>query len=152
MPLLNDDSSLLIIALIALLICFALDLLTKEEAKAEPLKRAEKDSAQIYMSGDLALADTIACREDNLFLYRIKPNPFVDSVALKYNLGKSSDVQISVFNDRLDLIERNFFRKQTAGAHNYVFKDCELPEGSYFIKIEACGKVLVERIVKLLYE
>ncbi|HEX3072793.1 MAG TPA: hypothetical protein VHP30_04190 [Ignavibacteriales bacterium] len=152
MLLLNDDSNLLIIALIALLICFALDLLTKEEAKAEPLPRGGNDSAEVAMSGDLAFADSIACAEDNLLLYRIKPNPFVDSVTLRYSLGKPSDVQISVFNDRLDLIERNVYRKQAPGSHNYVFKDCELPEGSYFIKIEACGKALVERIVKLLYE
>lgn len=152
MPLLNDESGLLILAVVALLICFALDIITKEDARAETLKRVEKDSAGVKMGGDFAFADSIACEEDNLLLYRIRPNPFVDSVALKYSIGKLSDVKISIFNERLDLVESNLYRKQKAGAHNYVFKDCELPEGSYFIKIEACGKVLVERIVKLLYE
>jgi hypothetical protein len=97
-------------------------------------------------------SDSIAFDEGNLLLYKIKPNPFTDSLAVRYSIAKKSDVKISVYNDKLELLERNLYKKQLPGRYDFSVKDCQLPEGSYFLKIEACGKVIVERIVKMFYE
>lgn len=70
-------------------------------------------------------------------LYQNYPNPFNPSTTIEYDLPKSADVKIEVFNIAGQKIRTLLNEKMAAGSHQVEFNAQNLSSGIYFYKIEA---------------
>ena len=65
------------------------------------------------------------------------PNPFNPSTTIKFNLPKSSDVRIEVYNATGQKVQTLLNKKMSAGNHQIEFNAGDLASGVYLYKIEA---------------
>jgi hypothetical protein len=70
-------------------------------------------------------------------LYQNYPNPFNPSTTIKYELPKSSDVRLSVY----DILGREVSvlvnERREAGVHEVKFEGSNLASGVYFYRLQA---------------
>ena len=75
------------------------------------------------------------------------PNPFNNKTSIKYCIAYKTDVEISVFNSKGDLVKRLVNANQEAGTYEIEFSakgisgsnenGFELPNGVYFYQLKA---------------
>ncbi len=65
------------------------------------------------------------------------PNPFNPVTTIKYNLSKSSDIILKIYNISGQEIEILINGFQTAGEHEKIWQPKGLPSGIYFYKLQA---------------
>jgi ligand-binding sensor domain-containing protein len=65
------------------------------------------------------------------------PNPFNPLTNIEFDLPKSSDVRIEVYNTAGQKIQTLLNRKMSAGSHQVEFNAQDLSSGVYFYRIEA---------------
>lgn len=65
------------------------------------------------------------------------PNPFIPVTRIKYQLPKTSEVKMTVYNLRSELIETLVNNKQEDGYYSSEFESKNLSSGIYFYRIEA---------------
>jgi hypothetical protein len=70
-------------------------------------------------------------------LYKNYPNPFNPSTTIEFDLPKSSNVKIEVYNIAGQKIQTLLNKKMSAGSHKVDFNAENLSSGVYFYKIEA---------------
>jgi hypothetical protein len=78
----------------------------------------------------------------------IYPNPFINYFTVEYELAKSSDISITVFDllgNQYSTAKPDF--RQSAGRHNIVVDAANFPRGVYLCKIQAGDYTVVKRIV-----
>lgn len=70
-------------------------------------------------------------------LYQNYPNPFNPTTTIKYNLHKSNDVTLKIYNligQELETLVNGF---QTAGKHEINWQPNGLPSGIYFYRLQS---------------
>lgn len=73
---------------------------------------------------------------ENFSLYQNYPNPFNPSTIIKFNLAKSSDVKLTVYNSigkMEEVLTENFY---PAGSYSIEWKPKSKSSGIYFYKLE----------------
>ncbi|OQX78824.1 MAG: hypothetical protein B6D61_04695, partial [Bacteroidetes bacterium 4484_249] len=82
---------------------------------------------------------------NSLLLNQNFPNPFTDYTNISYELKKTSDVQLKIYNLYGNLIVEEFFNKQPAGRHTYIWITRNLKPGIYHYLIIADSKTVKSR-------
>lgn len=65
------------------------------------------------------------------------PNPFNPLTTITYQLPKSSNVELSIYNLLGQKIKSLFFQKQQAGKYQIKWDASDLASGIYYYKIKA---------------
>ena len=84
---------------------------------------------------------------DQFSLEQNYPNPFNPSTTIRYNIPKSGQVKLSVYNllgEEVALLVNDFLE---AGFHEVSFNAANQPSGTYFYKIESGGMITVKKMV-----
>ena len=76
----------------------------------------------------------------DIFSMKVSPNPVKNSSILTYNLTKTSQVKITVFNYMQQPVQLVVDKKETAGTHNYSINSASLTSGSYRVVAIVDGK------------
>jgi hypothetical protein len=75
------------------------------------------------------------------------PNPFNPSTVIRYDLPRSAEVTLNVY-DLLGRIVQSLVRqRQEAGPHVITFNGTGLPTGVYFCRLEAAGNAATIRML-----
>ncbi|MCC6398530.1 MAG: carbohydrate binding domain-containing protein, partial [Bacteroidetes bacterium] len=85
--------------------------------------------------------------ENGFVLHQNYPNPFNPTTVIRYNLPRSSDVSLRVYNalgqEVLTLVQGN----QAAGSHEAIVDASGLPTGLYFYRLAALGLLETKKMV-----
>ncbi len=77
------------------------------------------------------------------------PNPFMDDVAVQFEMSEKTDITASIFSIQGKLIHVIFDRVVKQGQNELVFSLAPLEPGEYILKISSGSKeVLTEKIIK----
>jgi hypothetical protein len=80
-------------------------------------------------------------------LYQNYPNPFNPSTTIKFDIPKTSNVILNIFDATgREIMSKNFSRIE-AGSYEYRFDGSKLSSGVYFYKIKAGSFNAVKRMV-----
>lgn len=82
-------------------------------------------------------------------LYGNYPNPFNGSTIIDYSLNKSSEVKLSVFNIKGELVSELVNEKQYRGDHKVVFNAFNIDSGVYFYKLEVGQEIQTGKMIYL---
>ncbi|MCP4582622.1 MAG: T9SS type A sorting domain-containing protein [candidate division Zixibacteria bacterium] len=82
-------------------------------------------------------------------LYQNYPNPFNASTTISYDIPRSSDVTIEIYDILGRRIETLIFQNQPAGSHSLIWHARDLTSGIYFYRIQA-GSYLESRKMLLI--
>jgi hypothetical protein len=75
------------------------------------------------------------------------PNPFSESTTIKFNIESNCEVRLSVYNflgQEVAVLVNQFL---PAGQHTEKFDGTNLPQGTYFYKLQAGGEVKTGKIM-----
>jgi len=75
------------------------------------------------------------------------PNPFNPSTTIAYNLPKTADVSLAVYNVLGRQVATLLDKKQTAGRHQTSFDASNLSSGIYIYRLQAGGKVFTRKMI-----
>jgi hypothetical protein len=65
-------------------------------------------------------------------LYNAYPNPFNPTTAIVYDITKSSEVKLNVYDTQGRIVRILVDKKQDAGTYKIIFNASQLPSGVYF--------------------
>ena len=68
----------------------------------------------------------------SFILYQNYPNPFNPYTTIKYQLNKTSNVNLSIFNIKGQLVKNLVSERQPIGNYEVAFNGNNLPSGTYF--------------------
>ena len=93
-----------------------------------------------YIGG--AGLEEVEPKEVIFFISQGKPNPFIDKTLIEYNLPRSSNVNIAVYNVLGARVRTLLNKKQNAGRYTITWngndeRGNKVPSGFYFLKLEA---------------
>lgn len=79
---------------------------------------------------------------------QVYPNPFNESIYLAMDLNSNTTVKVDWYDLQGKLIEASIFEKQSAGKHEYEFKEkSHWIGGTYLMTVTAEGKSFTQRII-----
>ncbi|MBI5913866.1 MAG: T9SS type A sorting domain-containing protein [Bacteroidetes bacterium] len=81
--------------------------------------------------------------------FQIFPNPFQDEIRLKFNLPERMAISASVLDGsglQVTVLIEN--EAMSAGEHELIFPQKDLPPGFYLLHFQADGKSLLKKLVK----
>ena len=78
---------------------------------------------------------------------RCYPNPINQEARIYYNIPKSGNTEIKIYNVKGQLIEPLLHGQKLAGEHTFVWNTKGYPTGVYFIKLTADEKESVKKMV-----
>jgi hypothetical protein len=84
-----------------------------------------------------------------LVLNQNYPNPFNPTTSITFSIPESSEVSLSVFNQKGELVKRLFKGKLEKGNHSYDFNGNDLTSGIYFYKIESEFGSIMKKMIML---
>jgi uncharacterized lipoprotein YddW (UPF0748 family) len=73
----------------------------------------------------------------NFEVYNNFPNPFNPETIVTFKLSELNRVNIIIYNQLGELIERHDLGEKTAGEHQFKWNAARLSSGPYFIKVES---------------
>jgi hypothetical protein len=111
------------------------------------------NSIRIYFT-PLAIKENPVSQLDRGFLISSQPNPFQEQTTISYQLPKSSQVTITLYNSSGDLVNTLIDQKQEKGFHsvNWNGKDKlgqELGGGMFFCRLKTEYYTMTKRIISL---
>ncbi|MDR3626442.1 MAG: T9SS type A sorting domain-containing protein [Ignavibacteriaceae bacterium] len=77
------------------------------------------------------------------------PNPFNPSTTINYSLPDESRVTIKVYNVLGKEVETLINEEKNAGNYKVEFKNCNLPSGVYFYKMQAGNYLEIKKLMLL---
>ncbi len=80
-------------------------------------------------------------------LYQNYPNPFNPSTEIKFALQNDSNVKLTVYNTKGELVSNLKNEKMTKGVHNVNFDATALNSGVYFYKLDVNGRAETKKMV-----
>jgi fibronectin type 3 domain-containing protein len=104
----------------------------EEPASSEILNQILHEFAPVNIDDDGRTA-----LPDKSSLIKNYPNPFNASTTIVYELAKTSDVTIDIYDILGRRVETFARRNQPAGSHSIVWHAGDLPSGMYFYKLQA---------------
>ena len=75
------------------------------------------------------------------------PNPFNPTTTISFTLGETSYASLAVYNIQGKLVEILTEGILQAGVHERVFAAHDLTSGVYFVRLEAGGQVMTQKVV-----
>jgi len=84
---------------------------------------------------------------ENFALYQNYPNPFNPSTEIRFSIAKDSDVKLSVYNIKGELVANLKEGKMAKGAHSVNFDATALNSGVYFCKLTVNGAMQAKKMV-----
>jgi hypothetical protein len=91
----------------------------------------------LALSGVSAVQDDpVATVPQKYLLEQNYPNPFNPVTTISYQLPKSDNVKLSIYNSSSKLVETLVDKMQEAGYHSVAWNAEGMPSGVYFYKIE----------------
>jgi hypothetical protein len=114
--------------------------------------------AMKYMALDVVFVDAPVDNEDNdvapniAMLTQNYPNPFNPTTQINYNVVKTGDVTLNVYNVKGQLVKTLVNAKQNVGMHNVVWNGDDnrgntVSSGLYFYKVENAGRSEMKKMV-----
>jgi hypothetical protein len=100
---------------------------------------------RIYREGGVIL-DSPEISNNQIHLENY-PNPFSESTTIEFNLEANCEVRLSVFNflgQEVAVLVNQFL---PAGQHSAKFDGTNLPQGTYFYKLQAGGEVWTGKVL-----
>ncbi len=105
-------------------------------------------SKNILQAGSITIPElhVVAVHEDTGLLPKAsaikscQPNPFNAVTLIKYNLEKTSDAFIGIYNILGDRVATLHDGIQQAGVHSVIWDASVLPSGIYFARLEGSGR------------
>ena len=82
-------------------------------------------------------------------LYPNYPNPFNAQTTIRYELPKSSQVMLDIYDILGRKVQTLYDGPQTAGEHTVIFLDNELASGVYFYKLTTGNNTYTQRMTLL---
>ena len=70
------------------------------------------------------------------------PNPFNPKTIIKFNIKKTSDVSLKIYDISGKLIDGIFYKNVHTGEYHYEFDGTGLTSGVYFYSLSADGNVI----------
>lgn len=80
-------------------------------------------------------------------LYQNYPNPFNPATEIKFALQNDSDVKLSIFNTKGEVVANLKDEKMVKGVHAVNFDASSLNSGVYFYKLEVGGQAETKKMV-----
>lgn len=100
------------------------------------------DNVQVYECDSL-----IGVNENNINdKIKLFPNPIGDYLTLEYNLDKTSDIRVSIYDVFGKLVYE--YKTKAYGNYSYSVPTISLTPGIYIARIEVNGKSVSEKIIK----
>jgi len=92
--------------------------------------------------------------QKDFFISRIEPNPFSDKTLIKYELPKSTNVQIMIYNLLGEEIRTLVKQKQNIGRNDVIWNgennaNKKVPNGIYFLRLTAGNHSSTIRLIKI---
>lgn len=78
----------------------------------------------------------------------VYPNPATKEIKIEYVLKEASKINISLYNDRAELVKIILDKEKSAGFYTETFNISELNNGHYFYKITTASGTETKRFVK----
>jgi hypothetical protein len=102
---------------------------------------------------DIGIEEKEPTLKDN-FISGIEPNPFIDNTTIRYELPKSTSVNISIYNLLGEEIKTFVNRKQSKSSYTVIWdgKDNanrKVPNGIYFVTLHARDHSSTIRLIKI---
>ena len=102
------------------------------------------NSTQITVTGVTPSAGNIP---DNYRLSQNYPNPFNPSTVISFDLPKSGNVKLSVFDVRGVEVATLVNGQQNAGSYNVEFDGSKLSSGVYYYRLETAGLIETKKMI-----
>jgi hypothetical protein len=77
------------------------------------------------------------------------PNPFNPSTLIKYQLPKSSQVTLKIYNVLGDEVATLVNEEKPAGSYEVIFNSAKIASGTYFYKLQAGSFVETKKMILL---
>ena len=79
----------------------------------------------------------------------IYPNPITDKFSIQFNLNKTSDVQVSVYDSKMSLIDNIYSGHKEKGEVKFALtlSDYHLSHGIYYILVKSDGFQSARKII-----
>lgn len=92
---------------------------------------------------------TVGINDDfeNLLSINIYPNPCSENLNIKYNLNKSTDVEISVFSVLGKKIFSTSESYKNKGVNKEIINISKLKPGNYFLRLKMMGRAYTKKII-----
>lgn len=74
------------------------------------------------------------------------PNPFNDSTVIEYELPRSVEVTIALYDISGRLVRRLYAGPAAAGTHRLALSAAGLPSGLYFCRLAAAGEIITRKL------
>lgn len=86
---------------------------------------------------------------EGIELYQNYPNPFNPSTKISFSLTETSEIKLSVFNQKGEIVKTIHDGKLDKGNHNFDFNGSELTSGIYFYKLETEKGTSMKKMIML---
>jgi len=93
--------------------------------------------------------EEIITTEKKPALLKNYPNPFNNETVISWNLQKSGQVELNIFNSKGQLVKNLVNEAENKGKHSAVFNADGMQTGIYFYQLKINGKI--ENSAKMLY-
>ncbi len=111
-----------------------------------------------YMAIDVTFTDAVTDNENNeaapsiAMLNQNYPNPFNPTTKINYNVAKTGNVKLNVYNVKGQLVKTLVNSNQNVGMHNVVWNGNDnagnkVSSGVYFYKMENAGRSEMKKMV-----
>lgn len=89
--------------------------------------------------------------ENALFNLEMYPNPFSEYMNINYNLSKSGNVNLEIYDILGNVVAILVKEKQNEGSYKYVFNAfaVSLAEGTYIVKLQVDNTVFIKKILQI---
>jgi putative pyrroloquinoline-quinone binding quinoprotein/type IX secretion system substrate protein len=86
---------------------------------------------------------------EGFHLYQNYPNPFNAKSRIKYQISKTSQVKIQLFDMLARMIQTLVNQRKNPGQYEFIIDAGDLPSGTYFYRLEADGYVETRKMILL---
>ena len=97
--------------------------------------------------GPVAIKENKENNEKNITSLKVYPNPVSTNANVEYNLKRTSDVKINIYDLTGKLISSEQLNNQVPGKHNYNFNVSSYNKGTYILSITSNGKKSISRFI-----
>jgi len=102
---------------------------------------------QLRLQSDVEQTDDL--KPNAVFLNQNSPNPFNATTAISYNLSRSTDIKIEIYDllgRKIETIDNGF---QSSGYYQITWDAGDLPSGVYFYKVQAGNFIEAKKMMLL---
>lgn len=96
-----------------------------------------------------SLATSVKNISNNITTVMIHPNPFADQVQIQFNVYKSEEVSLEVWNTNGQLMLKKNLGLISEGLNHAQFDGSKLPSGFYVVRLKGKTSSISESVVKI---